>query len=160
MNATEELIIRAVATRKVTRKVVKLAQSYLEHRERVAACAAGRVASIEHHEKARRAEDAEREETSAATWESVLERTARDHLGLCACEACHRARLLEPHHLEPGSGNRRDAPEVVMALCADCHRLAPSAAHRRPRWFALNVVVAWCRAHLYPLPNRKEYRDA
>jgi hypothetical protein len=47
-----------------------------------------------------------------------------------------------------------------MALCADCHRTGKDAAHRRVRWFAVEIVIPWAKAHGYPLPNRKEYRDA
>ena len=120
------------------------------------------IASVEHHEKVRRAEEREREQVSAHTWVACCARSRIDHRGALACEDCHRHATstvgMEPHHLELGAGGRRDAPEVVMVLCADCHRLDPDAAHRRPRHFAQTVVIPWARAHGYDLPNRKEYR--
>lgn len=174
MNRIEEQIIRAVAEERVNRGTVLLAKRYLERRERHAAEAAARsctteavakaaIASVEHHKKARRAEERELEQVGEETWRLVLERVVIDHRGHVCCEACARlatpGRELEPHHLELGAGGRRDAPEVVMALCCDCHRLAPSSAHRRPRWFVQNVVIPWLDRHGYPHPNRKEYRS-
>jgi hypothetical protein len=116
------------------------------------------LASVEHHKKERRAEERSLEETSAATLEVCVLRTVTDHSGRCACEACHHflGRELEPHHLILGT--RTDAPELVMLLCADCHRLGPGSAHRSPRHFAQHIVIPWAKAHGYPIPNRKEYR--
>lgn len=125
---------------------------------RVRAKQATLPASVVHHAQVRRDEEREVEEVGAATWAACLYRTRVDHRAREACEACHRQRPLEPHHLELGAGGRRDAPEVVMAVCRDCHTLAPDSAHRAPRRFAQTVVVPWLRAHGYPTPNRKEYR--
>jgi hypothetical protein len=110
------------------------------------------------HKKVRRQEELAGEEVGRATWSAVLDRTAVDHRGRHCCEACHKLHALEPHHLMLGAGGRVDEPELVMALCADCHRMAPGAAHRAPRTFAQTIVIPWAAAHRYPLPNRKEYR--
>jgi hypothetical protein len=80
----------------------------------------------------------------------------RDHRMRRCCEACHKEKALEPHHLILRA--RTDAPEVVMGLCRDCHTLDPHSAHRSPRAFAQKIVVPWAARHGYPLPNRKEYR--
>lgn len=174
MNAVYRRILEAVRDDKVTPSCRHLARHLLDKEDRRAALAAARscttehvakqaVASIEHHRKARRAEERVLEETSEETWQVCLSRTLVDHGLFHSCEACHRSvghRELEPHHLEMGSGNRRDAPEVVMALCAGCHRLNPNSAHRAVRLFAQVVVIPWLKAHGYPLVNRKEYRDA
>ena len=114
--------------------------------------------SVVHHAKERRAEEAEAETVKADAWQAVLDRTWRDHRGRQSCESCHQVRALEPHHLELGAGGRRDAPEVVMALCAECHRIGDVSAHLTPKRFAQTVVVPWAQAHGYSLPNRKEYR--
>ena len=176
MNRLEEQLIRAVAEDRVTAGTKALARRYLEKRERKAArgaadaCTTAKVAkaaiaSVEHHRKARRAEERELEDVAKETWLAVLARSTVDHRGRACCEACHRlpgvGRLgpLEPHHLELGAGGRPDELHLVMALCADCHRLDPDAAHRRPRHFAQTVVIPWARAHGYSLPSRKEYRE-
>lgn len=118
------------------------------------------VPSVVHHDEYLHELKEEREATKVETWNLVLQRTCVDHRGWFACEACH-ARFtsdsgLEPHHLV--LGERTDAPELVMALCAGCHRLGPKAAHRRPRAFAQHVVVPWAQAHGFELPHRKEFR--
>lgn len=174
MNALEEQLIRALAEDRVTSRTKATARRYLERREVHAAVAAARacttasvakaaIASIEHHRKARRAEEREREEVKAEVWVACCARSRIDHRGALACEGCHRHATstvgMEPHHLELGAGGRRDAPEVVMVLCANCHRLGPGAAHRTPRAFVQTVVIPWLKTHGYPLPNRKEYRE-
>lgn len=169
MNATERAIIEAVRDGKVDRRLQLLATRYLEQKDRPApaprppAPVKAPIASVDHHDRFLAEADRERAETSQATWEKVLSRTLVVHGMTHACEACHAQprqgwRGLEPHHLELGAGGRRDAPEVVMALCAGCHRLEPESAHRRPRHFAQVVVVPWAALHGYALPNRKEYR--
>jgi hypothetical protein len=169
MNATEEAIIRAVAEGRVTRKEVHLATRYLAQKDRPAPAPRppgpekAPIPSVDHHEKVRRQEERALEEVGAACWASVLERTRVDHRGVARCEACHRnpslwGADLVPHHLELGAGGRRDAPEVVMALCLCCHTIDPGSAHRSPRAFAQKIVVPWCHKHGYQVPNRKEYR--
>jgi hypothetical protein len=159
VNRTVLEIVRAVAEGKVTIATMQNARRVLE-RELAPAPAKAPIPSVKHHEAFAAELERELEEVSRETWDACLARTRVDHRGRGACESCHRERELEPHHLEMGSGNRTDAAHLVMALCADCHRLAPSAAHRRVRWFAVTVVIPWAKAHSYPLPNRKEYRDA
>jgi hypothetical protein len=156
---------------KVTRGTIHLARRLIGQREERAARAAAKacttgavakkaIASLDHHAKARRAEEREAEGCRLDVWMAVQERATVDHRGRCCCEACHRPRTLEPHHLELGAGGRPDRIDLVMALCRDCHTLDADSAHRRPRFFALTVVVPWARGHGYALPNRKEYRDA
>jgi hypothetical protein len=156
----EEIIIRAVAGRAVNENTVTLAQRIIARRDAPKPPAPTKkpLPSVEHHRKARRQEEKQAEEVSRATWEAVEARTMADHRMRRCCEACHRERALEPHHLV--LGRRTDAPEVVMALCADCHRLGPKSAHRSPHRFAHDIVIPWAQVHGYPLPRRKEYRDA
>lgn len=177
MKSEKELlrcILEAVRDQKVTTGTRSLSARILEAWDRRDALAAGRacttahvakqaIPSVEHHEAYLDEKAAEAQAISVSTWSAVLERTAVDHRGWSACEACgktHGRSPLEPHHLELGAGGRRDAPEVVMALCATCHRTGPKSAHRSPRRFALEVVIPWAKAHGFTLPNRKEYRDA
>jgi hypothetical protein len=159
-----EKIVRAVAAGGVTVGTVQLAKRLVERWDREPAPRPPApekkaIASVRHHAKARRAEELADEEVRADVWDAVLVRATIDHRGRCACEACHRPRTLEPHHLEPGRGNRVDRIDRVMALCRGCHTGDGDSAHRRPRDFAQTVVVPWARAHRYELPNRKEYRD-
>lgn len=157
MNIIEEKILRAVAAEKVSRATVLLAQRYLAGKDALAERPA--PASVEHHEKVRRLEEREAEDTSIETLFLCRDRTAIDHRGRLACEACHHEKALEPHHLLMGAGGREDRPDVVMLICRDCHILDPRSAHRSPRAFAAKVVIPWAQAHGYQLPNRKEYRD-
>lgn len=62
---------------------------------------------------------------------------------------------VDPHHLEGGSGKRRQGQSErnVIRACRECH----DAYHMNPRAF-VDTVKAWCAAWGYPLPNRKEYR--
>lgn len=169
MNAKDqrlsEVIVRAVAARGVTDGTVMLAERLVARwdapkEERAPAPAKPPIPSVAHHAKQRRAEEREREEVKRETWVACCGRSRVDHRGMLCCEACHKIAtsgfLLEPHHLILGS--RTDAPEVVMVLCADCHRLDPRSAHRAPRTFVQKVVIPWLTAHGYPVPNRKEYR--
>ncbi len=174
MNPVIRQVLEAVRDDRVTPGTRHTARHLLDREERLKALAAARsctttetvaktpIASVEYHQKYRRAEDEERENVSRVTWSKVLDRTTVDHRGHFACEGCHVSPGgrdgLEPHHLELGAGGRRDAPEVVMALCAGCHRLDPRSAHRTPRLFAQTVVIPWANAHGYALPHRKEYR--
>lgn len=167
MNAKDqriaEEIVRAVAREGVVVGTVQLARRLVDRWDaapapRAPAPKKAPIPSVERHEAHVAELEREREQVSVATWEAVLHRTRVDHRARQACECCHRERPLEPHHLEMGRGNRTDAPHLVMALCADCHRLAPSAAHRRVLWFAVEIVIPWAKLHGYPLPNRKEYR--
>jgi hypothetical protein len=115
------------------------------------------------HAQVRREEELQEEAVAAEVWAQVLARTRLDHRGRPCCEACHTWAVgedLEPHHLEMGAGGRPNEPHLVMALCAGCHRLDRGAAHQRPRDFAVRIVIPWARRHVFPLPNRKEYRDA
>lgn len=68
----------------------------------------------------------------------------------------HDAEEMDPHHLEGGSGRRRQGEWVgnVMAACRSCH----DAYHLNVRAFVARVV-AWCKAYGYPLPRRKEFRS-
>lgn len=158
MNSTEETIIRAVAAGRVTKGTVMLAKRVLERKDALAAQPS--PPAVEHHARERKAEEREEEKVSQLTWVLVLNRSASDHSGKVVCEACRAFAPwgLEPHHLELGASGRRDHPEVVMALCSDCHRLGPKSAHQSPRFFAQTIVVPWLTAHGYPTPNRKEYR--
>lgn len=118
------------------------------------------IPSVTHHDQVRHELELEEEKVSEACWQAVMKRTALDHRGRCACEACHREKPLEPHHLEMGAGGRPDLPHLVMGLCRDCHTLSSLSAHRAPVLFARSVVIPWARVHRFELPNRKEYRDA
>jgi hypothetical protein len=167
----EELIIRAVAEDRVNQGTKALARRLVEAWARREAHAAARacttakvakqaIASIEHHKRARRQEERELEAVKRDVWEECCGRSRLDHRGALACEACHKhvGLALEPHHLI--LGRRTDAVEFVMVVCHLCHRGSLYSAHRAPRWFAQNVVIPWAKFHGYPLPNRKEYRDA
>lgn len=156
MNRLEEEIIRAVAASKVTRGTVLLAKRMVERMD--AHTQKAPIPSVAHAKKQRHEEERAEEDVALAVWSLVIARTLVDHRGKAACEACNKSRALEAHHLEMGAGGRRDAPEVVMALCALCHRTGRLSAHRSPRAFAQEVVIPWCSAHGYPVPNRKEYR--
>lgn len=118
-------------------------------------------AAYAHAAGRRRVAEQEREEIKRETWVACCARSRIDHHGALACEGCHRHATstvsMEPHHLILGS--RDDAPNLVMVLCARCHRLGPASAHRRPRFFAQTVVLPWAKAHGYTPPNRKEYRS-
>jgi 5-methylcytosine-specific restriction endonuclease McrA len=170
VNAVVRTLLEALRDGTATPKTRHLARRLLEREDEREARAAARacstskvakaaIASVEHHQEARRAEERESEKTSAAVWKACVERSVVDHRGVRACELCDRSPLsvgnLEPHHLEYGSGNRLEKEKVenVMAVCRKCH----DAFHARPSKYVAKVV-AWCRAHLYPLPNRKEYR--
>lgn len=162
-----EAIVRSVANGEVTRGTGVLARRLVERWDApgapaVPAPAKQPVASVAHHEKARRAEEHGREAVKAETWAACCARSRIDHRGALACEACHHHATstvgMEPHHLV--LVERTDAPGLVMVLCHDCHTLDPTSAHRAPRAFAKNVVVPWAKAHGFELPNRKEYRDA
>lgn len=158
MNLIEEKIIRAVAKGKVSAATISLATRYLAKHEALAARPAPKA--LVHHAKERKQEEREQEKISTLTWTLVLNRSASDNSGKVVCEACHgfAPRGLEPHHLELGASGRRDHPEVVMALCGDCHRLGSKSAHQAPRFFAQTIVVPWAERHGFALPNRKEYR--
>ena len=166
-----KVILEAVRDRAVNARTRDLAIDLLrreeEHQaelERARAARAERPkkklgGATEHHAKERRQEERQAEAVADGTWALVLIRTQQDHrVPYLCCEACHKPRELEPHHLVLGS--RTDAPELVMALCRDCHTLAPDSAHRAPRGFAVRVVIPWARKHGLSLPHRKEYRDA
>ena len=173
MNTIEEQILQAVAQDQVTRKVVLLARRYLADRDRKrealvlrtrreetqhAAPAKAPVPSVAHHDQFRAAAEAEREATSDLTWEACLQRSRADYWGAYACELGQHAvarDLLEPHHLQYGSGHRteEERPENVMAVCREHH----DEFHARPiRW--VERVKAWCDERGFPYPSRKEYR--
>jgi hypothetical protein len=158
VNRTVLEIVRAVAEQKVTRGTVSLAKHILA-RELAPAPAKRPIPSVEHQERTRRAEEREREEVSDGVWRAVLERAGRAR-GDYRCELCGLAlppESLEPHHLEMGSGKRRqqETTKNVMAVCRSCH----DAYHMSERAF-VPKVRAWCAENRYPLPNRKAFRDA
>lgn len=77
------------------------------------------------------------------------------------CELCcepwapwDNARVL--HHLEGGPAKAKlERLSNVMSIHPACHE----AYHMNVRAF-VPAVMAWCARNNYPLPNRKEYRDA
>lgn len=156
------------ATRALARRAIERDDQEKADRERAReARAAARAArpkkklggATEHHAKARRQEERDAEDVTATCWQLVLLRVQRDHRLLLCCEACHKPKPIEPHHLMMGAGGRVDEPELVMALCRDCHTLNPRSAHRAPRTFAQSIVIPWAARHGFTLPNRKEYRQ-
>lgn len=72
-----------------------------------------------------------------------------------ACLAREVPDSLEWHHLEQGSGRRRQQEAVsnTMAVCRACHR----AYHHDPETFRF-AVEEWAHAFGYPTPSR--FRNA
>jgi 5-methylcytosine-specific restriction endonuclease McrA len=85
--------------------------------------------------------------TSAELRAKVLERALASSGG---CELCGGPGALEMHHLERGSGRRREhqAVENCMGICGFCHR----EYHRDPKQF-FGDIESWAKEHGYPLPS-------
>jgi hypothetical protein len=66
------------------------------------------------------------------------------------CELCGGPGALEMHHLERGSGRRREHQTIgnCMGICGFCHR----EYHREPSQF-YSVIESWAAEHGYPKPR-------